>query len=388
MVSKLDKLAELQREAAELQREAAEQQREIMSAIKQIRVNKKLGSNLSNDDFSCFATTILDWVNLEDKNYDAVQIIRDRVIEYTKTLQGCAIDLKDTAEVRIVQPQSRALLQSLYEKLLEMDDRSQVELRYAGESTSSFLEYSTILQTPSSDKQYEVTGKTDATLMLGESPILVWEDKNLCEVLYKRSHCAQLLAELKGFAEKFKNLMGIEPPLMAGVLTSGLTWRFAFRIFRNGHVNFVMTDVAQVSRKVCDIKDEIEHCIDISQVCIVSNMLLHCINASKHLIGIVKKRKKEIARLTFADELDDDDGDDDEADEDHDDSDDGRKKNLDTVVTDFNNKVNLGVQTSSKQKSNTHTKRAPFVTLNENTLLTRENLYKHNLGNDTRRLFW
>ena len=84
---------------------------------------------MSNDDYSCFAPTTLDWINLEEKYHDALQIIGGFVVNYTKTLQENAIDLKDTAELKIVQPQSRALLQSLYENLLEMDDHSQVNLR-------------------------------------------------------------------------------------------------------------------------------------------------------------------------------------------------------------------------------------------------------------------
>lgn len=363
--------------------EVIRESREILSIIKRERGRKK-GSKLSSEDFLCFAATTTGWVNYE--NADVVRI-RDHVVKHTKALQEKAVTSGDMSELRTVQPLSRALLKSLYECLLKQDDRDNLTFGGGEESTSSFLNYNTLLRHSLTEDLYEVNGKADATVMFCECPILVWEDKKLREALCQVSHSAQVLAELKGFAEKFKDHMGVEAPIIAGILTSGLAWRFVFRVFSDGTVRFLTTKVAKVSSEVCGCEDEIEHCIDEDQATIVANMLLHCVTVSMNLIDIIKERTNVCIPPSFAYERGGDDGDD-EADEDRDESDDDRKKDEDRLVTDFKKKVSFRVQTASKQKSNMSTKRAPFVTLSENTLLTRENLYKHDLGNDTRGLFW
>lgn len=356
---------------------------EIVSTLKQDK-NSKVGSKLSNTDYFCFAATTLDWPEEEDSDADRIV---SGVVTYTTNLQKQAVDSNDISETKIVQPESRTFLKTLCEDLVKEEDRDKLTFGGGEDVTSSFLEYATLLQHSPMQEPYQVTGKTDATLMFCECPILVWEDKNLEQDLSNKAHCAQLLAELKGFAEKFKKHMRIEAPVMAGILTSGLSWRFAFRVFNDGAARFMITNIVKVSSNVCKSLAEVADCIDRSQITVVANMLVRCMKISMNLIDIIKECNKKFFVVSFEYGRGSDEGDD-EADEDRDESDDDRKKDGDPPVEDFDKKINFSVQTSSKRQSNMSTKRAPFARLNENMLLTQENLFKHNLRSDTHGLFW
>ena len=152
----------------------------------------------------------------------------------------------------------------------------------------------------SKDTSYIITGEVDISVCYFGVCIFVWEDKSLDKNLLPAVEKGEIVVEVKGFGEKFKEFTKYEARRFCGVETTGLVWRFCFRNFvpEDGSFVYVLTQPHSVS--------------DESDTKIVSDMLINCISECADLIDDMNKRFRKVTSIT-TNEKDADTGFDDES---------------------------------------------------------------------------
>ena len=196
---------------------------------------------------------------------------------------------KNYDEVRYVQPRSLVLLQKFFQMIFPEYFQELLFCRKAKKIDGgefSMTKYNTTAGLFSNDTSYIITGEVDISVCYFGVCIFVWEDKSLDKSLLPAVEKGEIVVEVKGFGEKFKEFTKYEARRFCGVETTGLVWRFCFRNFvpEDGSFVYVLTQPHSVS--------------DESDTKIVSDVLIHCISGCADLIDDMNKRFRKVTSIT------------------------------------------------------------------------------------------
>jgi len=282
------------------------------------RIKTKNGSQLGKSEVACFARAtvamneLLPYVeNLtSDYNY---QYVYTEARKYTEIMMGHVVAQR-IAEIPYVQQPTFALMKLLTAHIIP-------DLQFFEKDNGAIeIKYCIVLQTLSAEL-LPVNGETDQLIATGEIPLGNIEVKSLDMTCTTPKEIGEILAEDKGFAERYKRILGIEPHVFPSVLVSGRRWAFVDRLFLDGdrYIHFPVLetfDVTTTSGTPCECK------INEPNLMMVSQMLVRMIYSIRDLARITRKRKLQLFSHAAADDdkeeqnsdepSDDDDDDDDE----------------------------------------------------------------------------
>jgi hypothetical protein len=180
----------------------------FVTALLEVKQKAKQGSQLSKTELhalnffdGCFF--ISNVANLTDPLYNVINAL---VSSYLST----AVDNLNNGrvdEVKYVQPESLQLLKNIIDHLnTTRVDKLTV---YDKTSGSPFIYYDTAINVKG--QAVKVSGETNATVCYRNIPVFVWEDKNLNKFCDTAAEQGQILVEIKGNAEKFKEIITLPP---------------------------------------------------------------------------------------------------------------------------------------------------------------------------------
>ena len=178
------------------------------------------------------ALKVVPYSILEDEmtNIDSQQLTQclELLREYSSQMRNHQVK-GHLDEVKYVQPHSLSLIQGLFKVMIPDHYRDLVFI--AGEAVDT--RYHTSIQLDR-NKWVDVKGRSDISVLYKTICIFTWEDKRLDKLLNTIEEMCQITVEVKGFAEEFKRVLGVEARRFCGVETSGLIWSFCTRKYRNG----------------------------------------------------------------------------------------------------------------------------------------------------------
>ena len=291
-------------------------QESISHVIK--RMKSKHGSKLGNSEVACFARAkvamneLLPYVeNLTSD--DNCQYAYTETRKYTEIMMANVV-AKRTAEIPYVQQPTFALIKLLTAHIIP-------DLQFFEKDSGAIeIRYSIQLETPSAEI-LPVSGETDQLIAAGEIPLGNVEVKNLDVTCTAPNEVGEILAEDKGFAERYKRILGIEPNVFPSVLVSGRRWTFVDRLFRNNerYIQFPVLETFNVITTTAGAPCE---CImNEPNLMMVSRMLVRMIYSIRDLALITRKRKLQLFSHAAADDDNEEQNSDDEP-SGHDDDDD------------------------------------------------------------------
>jgi hypothetical protein len=330
----------------------------------------KNGSSLNTECVTCFGAVLIPKQHIQkstDIHFDAV---RQLILEFTSTMHDLYKEGK-VAEVMCVQPISFKLFKDM--SLIVLSEYKH-NLRFENKaSCHADTEYSTTLNPPG--KIINISGETDGTMLYCDIPIKTWEDKELKALInLKPKEVGQPLAEIRGMGEIFKTRVGVHAPKFCGVLTTGLTWTMSFRTYLDGQVNYGRTELINTW-------NEQEKSPDTEGIDIVTSLLMTSLRSAEVLIKIINERNKKLSSCeeyypdtdTWSDGSDADDGVSGGG------NGGGGSGDRDRVVKSVSNALSKMStrNTTSKNSSNKHGKRTPLAPVNTNSIITFENMVKH-----------
>ena len=251
-----------------------------------------MGSDLGATEVECFNKSYLPAADfaayvLPTFQYpEAYEYVHHMVLEYTQDMIVTAqMNLK---EEQHIQPPTIKLLQDLVKHFLPA-----LGIEFFEKSVTGTIEigYKTYLAT--SRGVVPVTGETDLLICVGGVPVGNVEVKNVTMHCNTPNEIGEILAEDKGFAERHKQRVGVEPRLFPSVLVSGQTWVFVDRSFREGGDQYLVFPALVTF----DIETAGKGKVDEQSVEMVSRMLMRMIHAMEKLIetiGATRKRMYDV----------------------------------------------------------------------------------------------
>ena len=251
------------------------------------KTSSKNGSSLNQECVECFGSSLIlkDSISmcLSDVCFDQV-----RVFVRTFTLKMHAL-FKDEkfAEVEYVQPLSFELFK---ESSLVVLSEYEPNVRFERKTFCVVdTKYSTTLNP--SGKIVKVSGETDTTMLYCGVPIMTWEDKRLDKKASTIEEIGQPLAEISGMGEKFQTQVGVQAPKFCGVLTTGLIWTVSYRAYRrNGHIVFGNT--VPISTW-----NEDRNALDDDGLDTVTSLLITSLRSTEVLIKIIDANNKKLSSV-------------------------------------------------------------------------------------------
>ena len=340
------------------------------------KTSTKYGSSLNEECVQTFSAPMIPGHLIQKYDTDCHFLsVLSLVREYTFKMADLVGEGK-TAEVENVQPVSLKLFRAII--LIVLSEYGEL-LRFECKGTSlSDTKYSTILTPPG--KVVTVRGETDTTMLYCQIPIGLWEDKILGKDGTTPKEIGQGLAEVKGMGERFHLHNGAQAPKFCGVFTTGLTWAVTYRTYEDGSVLFSRTVPITTWNKEAHVPDE-------NGLIIVTSLLLSSLHSAKKLIEIIDDR----LRKTTSVKDDKDDGDSDGGvggdggggggDGGGDSGDGGDRGSVGKALSNSFSKMSTRKATTSgvkKSNRNGGRKRTPLGPINMNSIITFENMAKHN----------
>lgn len=189
------------------------------------------------------------------------------------------------AEVEHVQPLSFEFFQELFKIVLNSAQFAQLtfagklgkeEMKVEGCSTC----YNTLINV--GDECVRVSGETDLSVFYCGACLFVWEDKNLNQTLETPKEKGQILVEVKACGEMYKVRTGVEAPVIFGVETSGLNWRFCYRSYESGQHTMHLSNPISAIDTDNVIIDEVVDILTVS--------LIRCVSESVSLMKLIDSR--------------------------------------------------------------------------------------------------
>ena len=164
-------------------------------------------------------------------------VIRAALTEYAIAIDTIYNKKKFVDEVKDLQPLSVVLIENILGNIVDETRRS--DFNVAKKSTDDVsTRYTTHL--PVGPQGIDVSGATDVTVLISNRPVLAWEDKLIKaspksnRMVFAPKYNAQIAVETQACGEEFKSKMGVEAPLIYGVLTSGRQFLFFRRAYSEG----------------------------------------------------------------------------------------------------------------------------------------------------------
>ena len=282
------------------------------------KVKSKVGSELGKTEVECFDKSFLPTADLAEYVLpthlipEEYQFVYRMVLEYTQEM----IDIgkqKNVNEETHIHPPTFKLMQDLVKHFL-----SAHEVEFFEKSLTGTVEigYETSLRTRKG--VLPVTGETDQLICIGGVPVGNVEVKNLCMPCNTPTEIGEILAEDKGFAERYRRRVGVEPRLFPSVLVSGQRWVFVDRSFGEGGEQYLLFP-ALVTFELETVGEGAVYKVDESSVEMVSRMLMRMMHAMEKLIEAIGTTRKRMYDVYAASE--DTEGEGDGCDESSDDED-------------------------------------------------------------------
>jgi hypothetical protein len=261
------------------------------------RMKSKHGSQLGKSEVACFARATVA-MNNELLPYvenlisdDNCQYAYTETRKYTEIMMGHVV-AERTAEIPYVQQPTFALMKLLTAHIIP-------DLQFFEKDSCAIeIRYSIQLETPSAEI-LPVTGETDQLIAAGEIPLGNVVVKNLDVTCTAPNEIGEMLAENKGFAERYKRILGIEPHAFPSVLVSGRRWAFVDRLFvyNERYIQFPVLETFDVITTTAGAPCE---CIIYERnLMMVSRMLVRMIYSIRDLFSTYHQKKKA-ATTVFA----------------------------------------------------------------------------------------
>lgn len=346
--------------------------------------HSKDGSKLSTDCVNYFKSRKIKPEKIRPQPNPLFQFIKNEVMAHsTNMINLCRANKVD--EVTYVQPNSFCFFQKICQIYL-FEYLNEIEL--VNKTTNIGLTSYTTILTCDNGENFYVNGQTDSTLLYCGIPIATWEDKNLKLTLDSTTEIGQALVEVKATSEYFKSSIGLPPPRFTGILTNGLVWSLVIQLYSTESGKPLYTRTLPIS---IYSRDETSTIITIVEenVNTVTSLLIYHLQTIQSLIHFVDLQNQKInntPNLTFPENQNDDQEDhDDDDDENNDDKVKGKtslKKAFQaiSISSSGENKTskNKNKDQKSSGKKSGKNKRNALQSLNSNSMLTHENMYKHN----------
>ena len=353
--------------------------RDVRTLLESKKTSSKNGSEMNTECVKCFGAAVISQNIIPlCQDEDCFDQVRQLVCEFTKNMID-SFKKGDVGEVQYVQPLSYALFRSISDIVLSNYTR---DIKLENKKTNIVdTQYRTILRTPQG-KYINVSGETDITMLYCGIPIETWEDKVLnMEDVTSPTTIGQPLAEVGGMGEKFKDMVGAQAPTFCGVLTTGLLWTMSFRIYSNGQILYKRTNPINACSWIENVPTP-----DDDGINIITSLLLTSLRKAEELIQIIDQRNKVI--FSRWSHCPDKDGWSEENDEDSDDSGGGNRGDgggdRDSVIKSVSNDLSkMTTRSTTKTRGeakngNSHGKRTPLSPINMNSIISIDNLAKHN----------
>lgn len=160
-------------------------------------------------------------------------IIREEVIRYSVDMQKLYKTSIKVDEVRDIQPKSFLFIKNILNAVFP-GESVMIDIARKGQSSCfSDTKFTTDLETRNGI--VTIRGETDMTLLYREVPICVFEAINISvSSVFSSANIAQIGVETKAASEQYKSIVGHEPAVFEGIMTSGCRWVFVRRFFHNG----------------------------------------------------------------------------------------------------------------------------------------------------------
>ena len=281
----------------------------MLSPIVQ-KVKSKVGSDLGATEVECFNKSYLPaadfaaYVQPSCQYPEAYEYVHHMVLEYTQDMIVTA--QMNPKEEQHIQPPTFKLLQDLVKHFLPA-----LGIEFFEKSVTGTVEigYKTYLTT--SRGVVTVTGETDLLICVGGVPVGNVEVENVTMHCNTPNEIGEILAEDKGFAERHKQRVGVEPRLFPSVLVSGQTCVFVDRSFREGGDQYLVfpalvtfdIETAGKGKGAADYK------VDEQSVEMVSRMLMRMMHAMEKLIKAISTTRKRVYDVYAASEDTEEEGD-------------------------------------------------------------------------------
>jgi hypothetical protein len=261
------------------------------------KVKSKVGSELGKTEVECFNKSYLPAADLTKYILPTLSIPEEyqyvyrMVLEYTQGMVDIAKQ-KNVDEETHIHPPTFKLLQDLVKHFLPAH-----EMEFFEKSLTGTVEigYETSLRTRKG--VLPVTGETDQLICFGGVPVGNVEVKNISMLCNTPREIGEILAEDKGFAERHKQRVGLEPRLFPSVLVSGQRWVFVDRSFGMGSEQYLLFPALVTFDLQAVPVGEGESAVYESSVEMVSRMLMRMIHAMEKLIetiGATRKRMYDV----------------------------------------------------------------------------------------------
>lgn len=272
------------------------------------KVRSRVGSELGKTEVECFnkfelpTADLATYVQRTFLQPEDFQYVYRMVLEYTQGMVDLAKQ-KNVDEETHIHPPTFKLLQDIVKHFLPAH-----KLQFFEKSSTGTVEigYATSLISPNGGVT-QVTGETDQLICFGGVPVGNVEIKNLNKHCNSPKEIGEILAEDKGFAERHKQCVGVEPRLFPSLLVSGRRWVFVDRSFEEGGEKYMLFPAL-----VTFVGEEGEGAvyeIDVSSVQMVSRMLMRMMHVIGNLIEAIGKKAKR-SYDAYAEREDTDGGDD------------------------------------------------------------------------------
>ena len=242
-------------------------------------------------------------------------LVREYISDVINLLLANKID-----ETQYMQPLSRHFLQKVFPLVLGEYGAS-INL-YTKNSGHNYTKYTTNLELSTTDT-HQISGETDISLCHNDICMLTWEDKRAAlNRMFSPGEMAQVLSEVKGNAETYKQSVSLEPIKFCGIITSGTCFRLVQRVYDDGNITWILSPKIDT---IMVTNDAQPYQIHEGNASIVTQILLFSLRSVKVLIETAKAHLVALGdkfilgddpttTLKGKDEDDDDDDDDGEGD--------------------------------------------------------------------------